>query len=130
MSSALIDSLLTGGAPAPGGAPGGDAPPAIPDPQPHLQPGPPEGGAEAEAGADPAAGAPEDPQSAEVETLKSLLGLTSSYLSLPTVEPDEALKVKKIEMLVHELLAGNQKMQDSLTGANPAMRKALGPSGG
>lgn len=113
MSSAL-EAILGGGAPA------GGPPPAIPDPEPHLAA---EGGAAGEAGVHAAAAPPSDGD--EVDTLNELLGLSRSYLEIPSVEPDEAVQMKKVELIVHQLLAKNQKDQDSLSGANPAMRKAL-----
>lgn len=118
MSSAL-EAILGGGGAA---APGGDLPPAMPDPEPHLAA--PEGGA---AGSAPDDAAP--PSGDEVSTLQDLLGLTRSYLEIPSVQPDEAVKMKKVELIVHELLAANQKQQDSVSGANPALRKVLASGG-
>lgn len=108
-----LEAILGSGAPPAGP----DLPPAIPDPEPHLSPAPEAAPPEAE---------PTDPQQQEVESLKTMLGMSRDYLSISTVEPSEAVKMKKIELLLHELLADNQKGQDALTGANPALRKALG----
>lgn len=88
----------------------GELPPAMPDPEPHLAVGGGDTGGQTRG---------------EVEVLQALLGLTGEYLSIASVEPSEAVTMKKIELDIHKLLDQNQKGQDSLTGANPALRKAL-----
>jgi hypothetical protein len=120
MSSAL--EAILGGAPAAAG--GADAPPAIPDPEPHLAT--PDSGA-ASGDSAPVAAPPSGGD--EVSTLQDLLGLTRQYLEIGSVQPDEAVKMKKVELIVHELLAANQKQQDSVSGANPALRKVLASGG-
>lgn len=64
----------------------------------------------------------------EVSTLHQMIGLADGYKKIKTVEPDEAAKMAGVSKTLHDLLAANQKGQDSLSGANPAMRKALGPA--
>lgn len=136
MASALLDQLGLNGPPPAGGAAPADAsqlPPSMPDPQPHLAadpasgPGDPAGGA---TGPDPA---PVDnvdhAATTEVDTLQQLLGLGHDYMSIPTVQPDEKHKMAKAITVITDLLAGNQRTRDSITGANPALRKLPGASG-
>jgi hypothetical protein len=107
----ILDQLLGGGAPAGADVPmtaGSEPPLTIPDPEPQL-----------------AAGGGRD----EVTVLKDLLGLIQEYRSIPTVEETERLEAAKADTILQKLLADNQKMADGLTGADPAVRKALGPRG-
>lgn len=134
--------LLGGGAPPPAGAPappGGDLPPSMPDPQPHLAPGadPASGPADpagGPGGPDPAAPPPDEADPArhasnEIDSLHMLISAARDHMDIPTVEPSEKHEMSKALMIFTKLLAGNQSMADSLSGANPALRKALGSSG-
>lgn len=109
----ILDELFGAeGAPA-GGAPPADLPLEIPDPEP------PEQALEA----DPVGGG------SEVDVLRQLITLGREYTAIPTVEERERLEMEKATTIFQKLLADNEKMSDSLTGADPAMRKALGPRG-
>jgi hypothetical protein len=88
---------------------GSEPPMSIPDPEPQLA----AGGGERD----------------EVTVLKDLLGLIQEYRAIPTVEETERLEAAKADTIFQKLLADNQKMADGLTGADPAVRKALGPRG-
>lgn len=90
---------------------GGELPPEIPDPEAPLEASPVGGGS-------------------EVEVLRQLIELARQYLAIPTVEESERLEVEKTTTIFQKLLAQNEKMSDQITGADPATRKALGPSGG
>lgn len=72
-------------------------------------------------------GADEEPLS-EVEALDAILMACHDYAAIPTVEESERLEIEKVTTIVQQLKAKNEKMSDSITGANPAMRKALGAS--
>ncbi len=90
---------------------GGDLPSEIPDPEAPLE-------------AAPVGG------NTEVDILRQLISLVREYTAIPTVEERERLEAEKTSTIFQKLLADNEKMSDSLTGADPAMRKALGgPSG-
>lgn len=131
MSSALLDQLGIGSAPPAGGPAASDLPPSMPDPEPHL--------ASADPSADAAAGAPPDPSAdaapvdhaatTEVDALSQLLDLSHGYMAIPTVQPDEKHKMAKAVTIITDLLSGNQKSRDSISGANPALRKLPGASG-
>lgn len=66
------------------------------------------------------------PPADEVGTLKDLLGLADSYLSLPTVTEQERAKMQKVTTVLQELLASNEKMAEQVSGAQPALRKLFG----
>lgn len=155
--SSLMDLLGPGGAPG-GGLPP-TIPDPEPHKAPGNDPlaallggggAPPPGGPDADQAADlsgvgdtdtAAAGAPDTgaqtPSAApnahvgkENTTLQSMITMADSFRAIPTVEPAEAAKMAKISAQLHDLLAANQSQADSLSGANPALRKALGPRGG
>lgn len=116
----VLEQLLGGGGGAPvEGAPvavppdAGALPPEIDDPEPDLAPAPaaPQGGTD------------------EVGVLKQLIDLGRQYTDIPTVEESERLEMEKATTIFQKLLASNEKMADSLTGADPATRKALGAGG-
>jgi hypothetical protein len=65
----------------------------------------------------------------ELDALDAILQAIDAYMAIPTVDEGERLKAEKMSTLAQELKAQNQKMSDQLSGANPALRKALGPSG-
>jgi hypothetical protein len=50
-------------------------------------------------------------------------------MAIPTVQPDEKHKMAKAVTIITDLLSGNQKSRDSISGANPALRKLPGASG-
>jgi hypothetical protein len=78
------------------------------------------------------AGAPLEapaPAAGEVDVLKQMIELAGTYQAIPTVDESERLDIEKVRTILQQLLAGNEKMADSLTGADPALRKALGPVG-
>jgi hypothetical protein len=140
MTSSLLDQLgLSGGSSAPPAAAGDPSqlPPSMPDPEPHLQPdgsgAPPDAGGSVDVGQDATPDAGQDTTdhagTTEVDTLKSMLGLAHDYSGIPTVQPDEAHKMAKAVTIITDLLAGNQRSRDSITGANPALRKLPGASG-
>lgn len=109
--SAIFDQLL-------GGEGGGEGPPpTIPDPEPGL------------AGAARGVDDPEQGGS-EVDSLRTLIAAARDYTAIPTVEESEKLEVEKCITIFQKLLADNQRMADQLAGANPAVRKALGPARG
>lgn len=105
-----LEMLMGGGG---GAAAPADMPPSIPDP---------------EAGA----AAPPAPSGGggEVETLKSMLGLADEYKRLPSVTEQERAQIEKATTILQSLLASNEKMSDQMSGATPALRKALGGPGG
>lgn len=129
MASALLDQLGLGSQSAPAG--GGDLPPSMPDPEPHL--------ASADPGADAAAGQAPDPgadaapvdhaATTEVDALSQLIDDCHAYMQIPTVQPDEKAKMAGAVKTITDLLAANQKSRDSISGANPALRKLPGASG-
>lgn len=105
----ILEQLAGGADNGSAGAPV-DVPQEIADPEPHLAPG------------------GEETQD-EVGVLKQLITLGRQYTDLPTVEESERLEMEKATTIFQKLLASNEKMADSLTGANPATRKALGGGG-
>ena len=63
----------------------------------------------------------------EVEALDAILMACHDYAAIPTVEESERLIIEQCTTQIQKLKAQNEKAADSLTGANPAMRKAMGP---
>ena len=103
----VLESIFGG----PGAGAAGGLPPEIPDPE-----------------------APPEPAAAggatEVDILRQLISLTRDYTAIPSVDERERLEAEKATTIFQKLLADNEKMSDKLTGADPAVRKALGSSGG
>ena len=133
MTSALLDQLGLGGAAgasAPAAPAGADLPPSIPDPEPHLaDPSTASPDMTGQSPVDAPAPAVDHAATTEVDSLQNLLGLAHDYMAIPTVQPDEKHKMAKAVTIITDLLSGNQKTRDSITGANPALRKLPGASG-
>jgi hypothetical protein len=98
----VMDALMGGG---------GGLPPEIPDPEaPAAPPAGPTGGGN------------------EVDTLKTLITMGRDYTAIPTVTEKERLQMEKCLTIFQQLLAENESMANQLTGADPALQKALGPA--
>jgi hypothetical protein len=65
----------------------------------------------------------------EVEALQAILMACHEYMAIPTVEESERLTIEQCTTQIQKLLAANEKAADSISGANPALRKALGTQG-
>jgi hypothetical protein len=61
--------------------------------------------------------------------LKDLVTSTKAYMEIPSVDENERLEATKALQIFQKLLASNEKMSDQVSGASPALRKALTPSG-
>jgi hypothetical protein len=104
--------MMTGGAPPSGG--GGGAP--------DLATALGMGGAPAGGPTDAATGGGGDP---EVVALDAILAAIDAYIQIPSVDENEKLQAEKMSTIAQQLKAANQKMSDQISGANPALRKAL-----
>lgn len=64
----------------------------------------------------------------EIEALDAILAAIEAYKGISTVDESERLQAEKMSTIAQQLKAQNEKMTDQVTGASPALRKALGPA--